>query len=80
MHCSFEEDEHSHRLFEAPNLTTDSELPRCTMCDAPMKPHCLFFDEAYSEHYYKNDTVLKYVESSDCLVIVGTSLSTSLAK
>lgn len=45
-----------------------------------MKPHCMFFDEAYSEHYYRKDTVNNYVETSDCLIVVGTALDTNLAK
>ena len=28
-------------------------VPKCTTCDAPMKPHCMFFDETYGEHYYR---------------------------
>ena len=45
-----------------------------------MKPHCMFSDEAYSEHYYKKDTVMRYAKESDCLVVVGTALSTSFAR
>ena len=45
-----------------------------------MKPHCMFFDEAYSEHYYRKDTVKNYVESSDCLIVVSTALDTNMAK
>ena len=44
-----------------------------------MKPHCMFFDEVYTEHYYRVDTVRNYVEDSDCLIIVGTALVTNLA-
>ena len=45
-----------------------------------MKPHCMFFDEAYSEHYYRKDTVMNYVGSSDCLVVIGTALQTNVSK
>lgn len=45
-----------------------------------MKPHCMFFDEAYSEHYYRKDTVKNFVSESDCLIVVGTALATNLAK
>ena len=45
-----------------------------------MKPHCLFFDEAYSEHYYRRDTVMSYVNASDCLLVIGSSLSTDFTK
>ena len=45
-----------------------------------MKPHCMFFDESYSEHYYRVDTVKRFVDQSDCLIVVGTALATSLAR
>ncbi len=55
-------------------------MPKCEECGAVMKPHCMFFDEAYNEHYYRRDTVMQYVEQSDCLVVIGTALATNLAK
>lgn len=45
-----------------------------------MKPHCMFFDEVYTEHFYRSDTVKDYVETSDCLIVIGTALATNLAK
>ena len=45
-----------------------------------MKPHCMFFDEVYSEHFYRSDTVSDFADSADCLVVVGTALATNLAK
>ena len=45
-----------------------------------MKPHCMHFDEAYSEHFYRKDTVMDFVEESDCLIVAGTALATNLAK
>ena len=42
-----------------------------------MKPHIMFFDEMYSEHYYKYDTVQKYVDEADCLIVIGTALETN---
>jgi NAD-dependent SIR2 family protein deacetylase len=44
-----------------------------------MKPHCMFFDESYSEHYYRRETVMDFVEKSDCLLVIGTALMTALA-
>ena len=44
-----------------------------------MKPHSMFFDESYSEHYYRYDTVNKFVENADCLIVVGTALQTHFA-
>ena len=45
-----------------------------------MKPHSMFFDEIYSEHYYRKDTVSNFVEDADVLIVVGTALATNLAK
>ena len=45
-----------------------------------MKPHCMFFDEAYSEHYYRLDSVMEYADNrADCLIVIGTALQTYLA-
>lgn len=55
-------------------------VPRCQECDAVMKPHCMFFDECYSEHYYRKESVWTMVKKSDCLIVVGTALATNLAK
>jgi len=46
-----------------------------------MKPHCMFFDEQYSEQWYRSTSVQKFVdEKMDGLVVIGTALQTSLAK
>lgn len=55
-------------------------VPKCQLCESPMKPHCMFFDETYSEHYYRKETVEKFLEKADCLVVVGTALATNFAK
>lgn len=44
-----------------------------------MKPHSMFFDESYSEHYYRKETVDAFREHMDCLIVVGTALQTSFA-
>ena len=44
-----------------------------------MKCHCMFFDESYSEKYYRADTVQRFVDESDCLIVVGTDLVTNFA-
>ena len=54
-------------------------VPICEECGAPMTPHCMFFDESYSEHYYRAQTVENFVDASDCLIVIGTALQTSMA-
>lgn len=86
MHCSREEEPHSRDFFPCPKLSevTDKKnhVPRCTYpgCNAVMKPHCMFFDEMYSEHYYRKDTVDAFVKDADCCIVVGTALQTNFAK
>ena len=55
-------------------------VPKCTECGAPMKLHCMFFDECYSEHYYRSDSVDSFLQESDCLIVVGTALATGFAQ
>merc|ERR1712062_293036 len=44
------------------------------------KPHCMFFDECYSEHYYRAETVRDFtMNEADCLLVIGTALQTGLA-
>ena len=39
----------------------------------------MFFDEQYSERFYRYDTVKEFCEDADCLIVVGTALATSFA-
>lgn len=45
-----------------------------------MKPNCMFFDEEYSEHYYRYKTVNKYLDKADLCIVIGTQLGTTFAK
>ena len=46
-----------------------------------MKPHCMFFDEVYSEHYYREKTTMEVCsQKMDCLIVIGTALATSGAR
>lgn len=43
-----------------------------------MKPHCMFFDECYTECYYRSDSVRAIEDDKmDALIVVGTALATS---
>ncbi len=84
MHCSDEDQDHSTVFYPCPKLEEvadrKSHVPKCQVCGAPMKPHSMFFDEAYSEHYYRQKTVDDFWFDADCLIVVGTALATSYAK
>ena len=54
-------------------------VPKCQTCGGNMKPHCMFFDEAYSQHYYRRDTIRSFSYDADCMIVVGTALATGMA-
>ena len=45
-----------------------------------MRPHCYFFDEAFSEKYYKSDTIKSFVAQADLMLIVGSSLASTYTR
>ena len=55
-------------------------VPKCSQCGQAMKPHCMFFDEYYNEHFWRQDTVNSFLEQTDCLIVVGTALATNFAE
>ncbi|HKJ16062.1 MAG TPA: Sir2 family NAD-dependent protein deacetylase [Xanthomonadales bacterium] len=85
MRC-FEECEGSLQpLPEAVGIGKDNAIPdqewnklRCNQCGSPMRPHVLWFDEYYEERYYRSDSALRKLETSDLLLVIGTSGSTTL--
>jgi NAD-dependent deacetylase len=62
------------------DIITEEEwaLLRCPKCGEDLRPHVLWFDESYNEHYYKKDTVIKLSQETGILFIVGTSGATNL--
>lgn len=86
MHCSAEvKDTCARNFYKAPTLeeATDrtNHVPKCKDCGAPMKPHCMFFDECYTECYYRSDSIRAIEEDKmDALIVVGTALATGGAK
>ena len=47
-------------------------VPKCEVCGANMKTHGMFFDEAYSEKYYRYRTVKNFFEDADVMIVVGS--------
>lgn len=78
MHCSDEDKDCSLTFYVAPELheihDPKNHVPKCTVCGAPMKPHCMFFDENYSEHYYRDQTMRSLEPAADLLIVIGTAL------
>ena len=41
----------------------------------------MFFDESYTEQWYRSDSVRKFLDTEiDALIVVGTALQTALAR
>lgn len=50
----------------------------CPKCGAMSRPHVLWFDECYDEHYYKYESSINVASKTDLLIVVGTSGATNL--
>jgi len=57
---------------------TDRQLLVCPYCGSRTRPHVLWFDEMYNEHYYRYHSALKVAGETGLLLVVGTSGATSL--
>jgi len=83
MHCSDEMSDHATDFVQSPILSEvkdfKNHVPKCSKCGKIMKPHCMFFDECYSEKFYRKETIDSYLELADCCIVVGTALQTNFA-
>jgi len=57
---------------------TERKLLVCPDCGKPARPHVLWFDEIYNEHFYRYHSSLKVAAETELLIIVGTSGATNL--
>jgi NAD-dependent deacetylase len=53
-------------------------IPTCPKCGSRCRPHVLWFDEAYNEAWYNQASALEAADNADCIVVVGTTLTTGL--
>jgi len=56
----------------------DKKLLSCPDCGAETRPHVLWFDENYDEHYFKFESAMAVAANTDILIIAGTSGATNL--
>jgi NAD-dependent deacetylase len=56
----------------------DRSLLMCPVCGSRTRPHVLWFDEMYNEHFYRYHSSLKVAGETELLIVVGTSGATSL--
>ncbi len=50
----------------------------CPDCGKRTRPHVLWYDEMYNEHYYRYHSALSVAGETDLLMVVGTSGATNL--
>jgi NAD-dependent deacetylase len=50
----------------------------CPECGGMTRPHVLWFDEFYDEHFYRANSAIQWASGSDLLLVVGTAGATTL--
>ena len=53
-------------------------LLHCKACGAWLRPHVLWFDESYDEHFFRFESSIAVANRTDLLIIAGTSGATTL--
>ena len=56
----------------------DKDRLGCPDCQGQTRPHVLWFDEMYNEHYFRFDSAMNVANETDLLIIAGTSGATTL--
>ncbi|MCB0278503.1 MAG: RNA polymerase subunit sigma [Calditrichaeota bacterium] len=69
-------------LFDLPQAVIDDhnrlDLLICPRCGGRSRPHVLWFDEMYNEHYYHYHSAMQRAAETDILVIIGSTGATTL--
>jgi NAD-dependent deacetylase len=63
---------------ETPFTDADRAVLSCPRCGGWLRPHVLWFDEYYDEHWYRMQSALRAADRADLLLVVGTSGATNL--
>ena len=66
------------RTKEQPLWLAEKRLLTCPECGSAARPHVLWFDESYDEHYFHFDSALAAANETEVLIIAGTSGATTL--
>ena len=61
-----------------PVTEAEKELLICLNCQDLARPHVLWFDEYYDEHFFRAESALRWAETTDLLLVVGTAGATNL--
>jgi NAD-dependent deacetylase len=63
---------------DTPLSESEAEQLHCPSCGGWARPHVLWFDEIYNEHYYRAESALGAADRASLLLVVGTSGATNL--
>lgn len=66
------------RSKDQPLSADDKKLLSCPDCGKGARPHVLWFDEYYDEHFFKCESAMTAALQTDLLIIAGTSGATTL--
>jgi NAD-dependent deacetylase len=56
----------------------EKDALHCPGCGGMTRPHVLWFDEFYDEHFYRANSAIQWASGSDLLLVVGTAGATTL--
>lgn len=86
MRCS---KECTTRLYDIPEFIPSSPIQKefseellkqllCPACGSKARPHVLWFDETYNEHFFRFESSINIAQTTDLLLVIGTSGATTL--
>jgi NAD-dependent deacetylase len=61
-----------------PVSPAEKEGLACPRCGGLTRPHVLWFDEYYDEHFYRANSAIQWASQTDLLLVVGTAGATTL--
>ena len=62
-----------HRFYGLDTILRAEPIPRCPVCGEVIKPDVVLYEEPLDEKVWKG--AVKVISESDCMIIVGTSLT-----
>lgn len=61
-----------------PVTEEERRLLICPKCHGLARPHVLWFDEYYDEHFFRAQSALLWAESTELLLVIGTAGATNI--
>jgi NAD-dependent deacetylase len=61
-----------------PVTEAEKALLICPRCKGLVRPHVLWFDEYYDEHFFRAESALHRASTTDLLMVIGTAGATNL--